>query len=199
MAFGQLHARPAAFGRNFRRNACRTVRFLEPAAWPQGAPRQGASACNNLRRGGLAGCKPLIGLEETMVPGRAAPLGQASLRALGYWSLRAKRGNLSSLAHARLAEIASSPTQVGLARLAHLNSPISGKPEIGGLLAMTRDSRDCELRTGRRTIRPDSGAGPGESCRHTPGPAGARSRRTARTRRSARCCGRSAPRRSACA
>jgi hypothetical protein len=34
-------------------------------------------------------------------------------------------------------EIASSATQVGLARLAHQWLPISGKPEIGGLLAMT--------------------------------------------------------------
>jgi hypothetical protein len=41
-------------------------------------------------------------------------------------SLRAKRSNLDSQ-H----EIASSRTQVGLARLAHIYLPISGKPEIG--------------------------------------------------------------------
>jgi hypothetical protein len=37
-----------------------------------------------------------------------------------------------------LVEIASSRTQVGLARLGHILMPISGKPEIGALLAMTR-------------------------------------------------------------
>jgi uncharacterized protein (TIGR02594 family) len=39
---------------------------------------------------------------------------------------------------ARQRRIASAATQVGLARLAHTILPISGKPEIGGRLAMTR-------------------------------------------------------------
>jgi hypothetical protein len=37
-----------------------------------------------------------------------------------------------------LHEIASARTQVGLARLAHIWLPISGEPEIGACLAMTR-------------------------------------------------------------
>jgi len=55
-------------------------------------------------------------------------------------ALRAKRSNLSSFAHAVRAEIASSATQVGPARLAHFLMPISGKPEIGGVLAMTQSA-----------------------------------------------------------
>src|SRR5262249_1756595 len=51
--------------------------------------------------------------------------------------------------------IASACTQVGLARLAHIWSPISGKPEIGACLAMTstlpgRDQRQNLLRRQRR-------------------------------------------------
>ena len=50
-------------------------------------------------------------------------------------------------------EIASSPTRVGPARLAQNILPISGKPEIGGLLAMTQDSIEPLARGARSGVR----------------------------------------------
>jgi hypothetical protein len=55
--------------------------------------------------------------------------------------LRAKRSNLVPR------EIASAATQVGLARLGHELLPISGKPKIGGRLAMTPLAEIASLRS----------------------------------------------------